>query len=292
MSNAKHWCYTLNNYTEEDVARLSTLPDRASYHIFASEVGASGTPHLQGFISFKKQTKLGPAKKIIGNAHLSVARNIESAIAYCKKDGDWQDFGEPPQPKKKQGSRSDLESFKEAVKGGMLDFEELREHHSVTMARYPRFVSDYIRDHTPTPPVTSHPLRDWQQDLNARLKLSPNDREILFVVDPNGNSGKTWFCKYFCSLHSHVQIMEPGPKKDMAHALNPTVKYLFMDAPRSKQGEFIQYDFLEKVKDGMVFSPKYESGMKYLGPVHVVVFMNEQPDMTKLSQDRYTIIYT
>jgi len=77
--------------------------------------------------------------------------------------------------------------------------------------------------------------------------------------------------------------MELGFKKDMVHALNLSIKYFFMDASWFKQGDFIQYDFLEKVKDGMVFSFKYESGMKYLGPVHVVVFMNEEPDMTKLS---------
>jgi len=63
-----------------------------------------------------------------------------------------------------------------------------------------------------------------------------------------------------------------------------------MDAPRSKQGEYIQYDFLEEVKNGRVFCPKYESRMKRLGKCHVVVMMNEHPDLTKLSDDRYSIV--
>lgn len=65
---------------------------------------------------------------------------------------------------------------------------------------------------------------------------------------------------------------------------------MFVDAPRSKQGEFIQYDFLEDVKNGYVFSTKYESRVKTLDNVHVVVNMNETPDMSKLSADRYHII--
>ncbi len=52
----------------------------------------------------------------------------------------------------------------------------------------------------------------------------------------------------------------------------------------------MNYDFLESVKDGMVFSTKYESVVKTLGKVHVVVLMNEMPDMSKLSDDRYQII--
>jgi len=45
------------------------------------------------------------------------------------------------------------------------------------------------------------------------------------------------------------------------------------------------------LKDRFVFSPKYDSKTKWLSnQPHVVVFMNEHPDMTKLSHDRYRII--
>jgi len=76
----------------------------------------------------------------------------------------------------------------------------------------------------------------------------------------------------------------------MAYVLDPLSKIYFFDCPRSKQGEFIQYDFLEEVKNGYVFSSKYESRNKVFPSPHVVVFMNELPDMTKLSKDRYEII--
>lgn len=68
-------------------------------------------------------------------------------------------------------------------------------------------------------------------------------------------------------------------------------KIIFLDATRSKQGEFIQYDFLEELKNRYIFSGKYLSVLKCLKATpHVVVMMNEQPDMNKLSMDRYHIL--
>ena len=66
-------------------------------------------------------------------------------------------------------------------------------------------------------------------------------------------------------------------------------KVFFFDCPRNKQGDFIQYDFIEELKNGYIFSPKYESKVKKLKVPHIVVCMNEYPDMTKLSEDRYKI---
>lgn len=157
-------------------------------------------------------------------------------------------------------------------------------------AKYTRFCLEYIQDHYPAKELPKHPLREWQQRLNEDLNRVPDDRTITFLVDLMGNSGKTWFAHYYASLHDNVQVMLPARKMDMAYALDSTIRVLFVDAPRSKQGEYIQYDFLEDVKNGYVFSTKYESRLKTLGKVHVVVSMNEMPDLTKLSSDRYNII--
>jgi hypothetical protein len=46
---------------------------------------------------------------------------------------------------------------------------------------------------------------------------------------------------------------------------------------------------LEELKNGYVFSPKYESKNKSFPTPHVVVLMNETPDRSKLSADRYSI---
>lgn len=117
----------------------------------------------------------------------------------------------------------------------------------------------------------------------------PDKREIIFVVDRTGNEGKTWFSRYFCSLHEDAMIIVPGKKADMAYTVRSDCKTFLIDCPRSKQGEYIQYDFLEELKNGFVFSTKYESKAKIFPTPHVVVFMNEPPDFDKLSADRYSI---
>lgn len=288
MSRAKNWCFTLNNYTNDDVSRLQAGHDNVQYLVAGKEVGDNGTPHLQGFISLKVKKYLRQVKAIIGgNPHVEVARNVVAAIQYCKKENDFFEFGEFSGG---AGSRNDLEEFKNAVKSGMHSIKEIREAHSEVYAKYPRFCFEYIQDHQPAKELPAHPLKHWQENLNTTLNSEPDDRTITFVVDVNGNSGKTWFSHYYASLHEHVQVLQPARKVDMAYALDSTIRVLFVDAPRSKQGEFIQYDFLEDVKNGYVFSTKYESRVKQLNRCHVVVMMNEHPDMTKLSADRYKII--
>ena len=117
----------------------------------------------------------------------------------------------------------------------------------------------------------------------------PHKREIIFIVDRVGNQGKSWFSRYFCERHDSAQIIVPGKKADMAYVVREDMKTFFLDCPRSKQGEYIQYDFLEELKNGYLFSPKYESRLKEFKTPHVVVFMNESPDMHKLSRDRYSV---
>lgn len=135
--------------------------------------------------------------------------------------------------------------------------------------------------------MKTHQLRDWQAALYDELKHEPNDRAIHFIIDIEGNKGKSWFAKYYRSLHPNkTQILTPGKKADMAYMLEKNKRVIFFDCPRSKQGDFIQYDFLEALKNGMVMSSKYESEMKEFDPPHVVVLMNEHPDESKLSSDR------
>lgn len=287
-SRALHWCFTVNNYTDEYQANLREFDDDPDirYILFGREVGESGTPHLQGFISFVKRTRFSSVVELLPDAHLEVTRKVQKSITYCKKDGDYEEYGEPPQG---PGNRSDIAAFKDAVKEGLIDMKRVREDYSEFYSKFPRFCAEYVRDNLPIPPTPSHPLREWQQKLNHDLLLPPDDRTIIFVVDFVGNSGKSWFGRYFCNLHENAQILLPTKKADMAYALRHDIRVLFLDAPRSKQGEFIQYDFLEELKNGYVMSSKYESYMKTFSKMHVVVFMNERPDSTKLSQDRYDI---
>lgn len=287
---SKNWCFTLNNYTEADLTRIASAGStQVDYLIFGKEVGSSGTPHLQGFVSFPLRKTLTSVIDLLGQCHCSIARSILHSIEYCKKEGDYTEYGVPPSV---GGNRKEMDVFKESVKSGMTDLRQIRENFSNVYARYKTFVLDYVQDHLARPSVDIHPLRKWQTDVYEILKRPPDKRTILFLVGLVGNEGKSWFFRYYESLHPDTtQIILPGRKIDMAYILRTDLRVIFFDCPRSKQGEYIQYDFLEEIKNGHVASNKYQPIMKRFEPPHVVVAMNEGPNTTMLSADRVQVMY-
>ena len=290
-ARAKHWAFTLNNYTDKDVVNIQSSVDssRADYLVYGKETSSTGTPHLQGHVYFSTQKRLSQILKLLPQAHYSVARNIGRSIEYAKKEGDYREFGTQPNVSQAPGKRNDLESFKSSVRNGMVDFKELRETHSDIMARCHRFALSYVRDHKSLPSIPDLQLLPWQLELLAICDEPCDSRSINFVVDPEGNKGKSYFAAYL-ELNSKkvVQVMKCGKRDDMAFELDETIAILVIDVSRS-MSKYLNYQFLEDVKDGRVFSPKYESYTKRFNSPHVIVMMNEDPDMTQLSEDRMVI---
>lgn len=278
------WCFTLNNYSLDHEDTLKAVP--STYLVYGKEKGDSGTPHLQGFIIFPKPKRLSALKKIDPTAHWEAAKGTsQQAADYCKKEGDFYEVGTFPSS---SGKRSDLVSFQDLVKSGVTDTKRLREEMPEVMAKYPRYAADYIRDQAPVPVLPDHPLRPWQEELSATLALPPDDRTVVFIVDETGNAGKSWFAKRYTRDHSDAFLMRPGKHADMAYVVPPMVRVLFLDCTRT-QVEFMPYTFLEELKDGYVMSTKYECCQKTYEKMHVVVLMNQFPDMEKLSADRYDV---
>lgn len=292
-NGARHWTFTRNSYTDSDVSRIKDLdtnaPGKVVYCIAGKEVSSTGTPHLQGFISFQKQTSFTQAQAILGGKpHLEICRSIPHAIEYCKKDGDYLQYGTPP-ANQLNGTRNEFQGFIDAVKGGVRDRKILRETHANIMARYPRYAEAILRDYRVKQDIVILPLRAWQQSVLDYIINPVHPREVVFVIDEKGNAGKSYLAALIESQYGNVQVMRPGKVADMAHEYEETTKILIVDVPKSKVEHF-QYDFLECVKDGRLFSPKYDSLTKRFPTPHVLVFMNEAPDPTKLSDDRYKYI--
>lgn len=132
-SRAKNWCYTLNNFTATDEASLIDV--ECEYHIYGREVGANGTPHLQGFIRFPGRKSLRQVSNTrgFGRAHLEVARNVTQAILYCKKDNDWWEQGEDPSSQGRGGM--DFDAVLTMVTEG-ASLQEIAQQHVEMFIRY------------------------------------------------------------------------------------------------------------------------------------------------------------
>jgi len=133
MSNpqAKNWCLTLNNYTEDEYSNLiNVLEDQGHYWIAGREVGEGGTPHLQCFVSFKGRKYFNAVRHLLGSRfHCEIARGTAlQNRRYCSKDGDFREGGEPPQEGRKKRDRDDLaRAFRLAVGGGVQGITEFSE---------------------------------------------------------------------------------------------------------------------------------------------------------------------
>lgn len=86
------WCFTLNG--THDFAKLNNIK-KWSYMVAGREVSETGTKHLQGFVIYKTRTKFSTVKNQIPLGHIErMIGNSEQASEYCKKDQDFQEFGE------------------------------------------------------------------------------------------------------------------------------------------------------------------------------------------------------
>lgn len=95
----KAYCFTLNNYTEDEYSNIvRTCEDESRYAIVGKEVGERGTPHIQGYIIFKKSYRFDTIKnRYLPRCHIEVAAgSVGSNVKYCSKDGEFREFGEKP----------------------------------------------------------------------------------------------------------------------------------------------------------------------------------------------------
>nr|DAV82814.1 MAG TPA: Rep protein [Cressdnaviricota sp.] len=116
---SKYYCFTLNNYTDDEVAHLNEID--CTFLVYGFEIGEiENTPHLQGYIEFPKKHKLTAVKSLLGNRyHLEFRKGTqEQAVLYCEKDGNVVRRGIPTVTKR--GKRSDIDNARTAANvGGM-----------------------------------------------------------------------------------------------------------------------------------------------------------------------------
>ena len=296
MSRAKNWCFTLNNWTQpeyEKVVEVLSNPTFCKYAVVAKETGESGTPHLQGYVQFFSRKTLNSVRDLLSpRGHFEVAKGTPAQAAeYCKKTPVFEEWGQIPPSG--QGRRTDWDRLKDFVEAhdGRPGRRKLILHFPALMARYEFAVWQYIDSVLPPVQFTnSAPRNGWQRDLCDELDSEPDDRTIRFIVDPNGNNGKTWFCQYMITHKpDEVQYLRIGKRDDMAHAIDSNKRIFLIDVPRG-QMEYLQYPVLEMIKDRMIFSPKYQSQTKLIGhKVHLIVFCNEYPRPGALTVDRVVV---
>ena len=123
-------------------------------------------------------------------------------------------------------------------------------------------------------------------------------RNIYWFWEPEGNWGKSVVATHMVDFCDAFEVA--GASKDVfcgvvAQLEKHDIKTVILDIPRASM-KYVQYQAIEKLKDGKFFSGKYESAMCRYNRPHIVCFANEPPEFTdpktgdsNMSPDRWIV---
>lgn len=180
--SAKSWCYTLNNYNEDEWACLMNL--ECNYHVIGREMGEkNNTPHLQGYITFTKNKRISALKKLNKRIHWEIAKSREEAINYCMK--------EDPSPfiadNRNQGHRTDLDDIATMLNNGKSVTEVARSHPG-SFIRYHKGIERYAQ----LVQVQSERADYTLESCCDNIGLPPCEDNVAVILGPSG-CGKTQY---------------------------------------------------------------------------------------------------
>lgn len=243
---ARRWCFTLNNYTDESIDVLKRAFLSSTGYVIGKEIGTNQTPHLQGYVEYKNAKEFNALKKIDNKIHW------EKAVA----------------------DREDNIAY--CTKDGdyIITFEQ----------DFKEKVRDLILKEYED--VKWHP---WQETVLNIIDGEPDPRKIYWIWEMVGNRGKSYLAKYIDLKYD--AIIADGKKDNVFNQIKIHMdeeklpKIIILDVPRHNL-KYVNYGVLEQIKNGHIYSGKYE-GSKCLFPhPHVIIFANEAPNWNCMSSDR------
>lgn len=246
-SPKKEWCFTHNfekvenKKVEETLINKIVLDFKAyNFYIFSLEIGEQGRRHLQGYVEFPQKERLTAVKKLIDDStHWEKAKgDRQSNITYISK---------------------------EPIKGPYL----------WDKSKQPKYTPKQLKM------VEPESLFDFQKDCLSMARNQDSDRKIPWVFSKETGVGKTQICKHLMYYDNWGFV--DGDKKDIMCAIlgKDGTKELkngyFFNFSNDKDLNKVSYQSMENMKDGLLFSSKYESGGVLVPPINLFVFANGPP---------------
>ena len=137
----KHWCFTVNNPTDDEFNHLGSIcdpqePGNVRYLVMGREHPEAGTPHLQGYLELLTRKRLQWLKDNVSDrAHWEGRHGTrEAARDYCCKDGEWLEVGEWHE--EERGRRRDVETMVEQASQGTSFFDACADEPTTALFPY------------------------------------------------------------------------------------------------------------------------------------------------------------
>jgi len=146
QTRSRGWVFTINNHTDDDIDALLDITDHR-YLCFGFEIGANGTPHIQGYVYFDNAITRSALSKRLPRAWICAQKGSnKQAIDYVKKakskvnPDDWYEFGDMPE----QGVVS-FEKIVEVMQNPETNFHLYNQYRK----SYKDYVSSIPKTHDP-----------------------------------------------------------------------------------------------------------------------------------------------
>jgi hypothetical protein len=184
-------------------------------------MGEQGTPHLQGYVIFKRKVTLAGIKKNINATASFHPRNgtHEQARHYCMKPvdgcacehcekarngppnlGPFQEWGEEPKP----GARNDLNEVKASVDAGISTIQ-LWDDYFPTMVKYHSGITKYQLIKTPRRDFKTQVAVLWGETGTGKTRACYDlPQDDCFWLDNARSTGDPWVDGYDPLQHKHL----------------------------------------------------------------------------------------
>lgn len=259
----RHWCFTINNPTADDNISKEKF-EHISYLIAGKEVGEDGTPHLQGYVCFINRKRLTTVKKFFPRAHLEVKKGtVKQALTYCKKDGDWEEWGVVPVTQK-EATQNRWDNARKLAEEG--NFEE------IPSDMWIRYLHSFMR------------IRQEKQRPPPKLKAKHN----VWIVAPSGHGKSTY------AWEEYPEAYDKMPNKWwLAYHNEDTI---ILDDWGPEQCKYMAY-YMKRWADVFPFMAETKGGGRFIRPKKFVVtsqYMIEEcfddPKVVEAIQNRFDVL--
>jgi len=276
--------------------KIDYLPDDVQFIAFGQEVCPSTQrEHQQGFAYTPIAQRFSWwSKKFPKGMHMEIMRGtFADNERYCSKEGQYTEIGTKPM---KNGASRNAHDIVVLMEEGMRPTQIARTygHLFETVARTNAFCERIYNEIEQEKALVE--MKEKTKELHPHqqhaldLLFKQTDRKILWIWSSCGNVGKSHLATHVVAHYNGILVQ--GEVKRMIYGFiqqkNP---YVVVDLARTQEDHHKSiYQFLEQVKNGMLFNTFQSPGMVCFQPPKVVVFANFKPDMEAWSDDRYQIV--
>lgn len=268
MSKHYDYCFTINNPTLADIEKL---PHDARYLVYGSELAPeTGTPHLQGYVYFHNPRSIKAVQDQFHPHHIEprfANSSPEAASNYCKKDGDYQEFGHLPVSQRTKGQLSremHEEAWQLAVQG------QIEAIHPSLRIRYLRtFEHIYFTYGPQAVDLETRPTYGkWIYGPTRSGKSHLSRSHTPYYLKPKNK----WWDNYRSQTYVIIDELDPSDAGWMT-------------------------SFLKVWVDKWTFPAEYKGGTRVIRPYEIIITSNYSPDQVFLNQDlapilaRFEVIY-